>query len=576
MALIFTEETSGECDGLPSRPQYLTVAQTAGVGVAMAEAAERTFDLTSDSWIPVMRRGVAEELSLTDALHDAAEIQLATTDPMEAVAVLRQVLLPVYWRSMSPPETEQEWGLRWAGCGRAWPTQSIRRYLRAHRERFELFGKKPFGQVAALRTARGDVKTAAILVLSVPVGNSVPLFAARTDADPLDLSPAQAMRALLTLQCWDTAGVKSGAIDDGQSSAGKAYGNPIGPLGQFGVVVPIGRTLAETLVLNTPVLPDGLDPDDVPPWESAQPTGAWTTRAAVGPIDLLTWQARRVRLFPRSAADGRTVVRYAVVTSGDRLSEGANSDELHAMWDETTTAADRRPIRHQLGRSLWRELPALLATSEPSATGVESSRLLVHLAQHARLRSLPLDTPIHVLSVGVSYGTMSAVIEDVASDTMALPLVALLPGSPVRRAVLAIAVEAERLRRAMLSFSNDLRVAAGGRPRPWDTGDDPGETLMYRLTPLADQLLRLLQRRPECAQLALRLWRTQAGQLSFEAAAAVFASAPDRAFLGVPQPDSLSGKPGRRLNSSTAAHRFYHVVTQLLQADDPADGSLPR
>ncbi|WP_280396328.1 type I-E CRISPR-associated protein Cse1/CasA [Nocardia brasiliensis] len=538
------------------------------VGTGVAPVIEN-FDLTTDPWIPVVRRGAPEELSLTDALVAAGNVELATTDPLETVALLRHVLLPVYWRSVAPPRTEQEWGLRWTGAG--WPEYAIRRYLRDHRTRFELFGAEPFGQVASLSTQRGAVKTAAILVLSMPVGNTVPLFAARTDDDPPDLTPAQAVRALLVLQCWDKAGLKAAAIDDPHAKSGKAYGNPTGPLGQFGVVLPLGRNLAETLLLNTPVSPDGLDRNDVPPWESPGPTGAWTTRAAVGPIDLLTWQARRVRLFPRADAAGQTVVRHAIVTRGDRLAEIPSAYEPHAMWYSTETAPRKVPIRHQIGRALWRELPALLAVTKPSAGGVESSRLLVDLARHTGRRSLLVDTPVHVLGVAVSYGNMSAVIDDVTSDSMPLPITALLDDSPVRLAALTIAIEAERLRRAVVTFNNDLRVAAGGRPQPWEIGHDPGEALIYRLTPLAEQLLRLLQRRPECAGLAVRLWRTQAGQLGIEAAAAILGGASDRTFLGVVQQDSPAGGPVRRHNSSAAAQQFRTVVNELLLADDPVD-----
>ncbi|WP_433574671.1 type I-E CRISPR-associated protein Cse1/CasA [Nocardia brasiliensis] len=538
----------------------------------MTAAAFEVFDLTVEPWIPIVRHGVPAELSLTDTLLDADDIELANTDPLEAVALLRHVLLPVYWRSQPPPRTGHEWRLRWTGAELRGSRELRSRYLREHRARFELFGAEPFGQVASLRTQRGAVKSAAVLVLSMPMGNNVPLFDARTDDDPPALSPGQAARALLTLQCWDTAGLKSAANDDPRASAGKTYGNPTGPLGQFGAVVPLGRNLAETLLLNTPVLPDGLNSADLPPWEKPPSTSQPGTRAAIGPIDLLTWQARRVRLFPSIEPDGRTAVRHALVTRGDHLTEIPSEHEPHAMWSSTATAAGPRPIRHQLGRQLWREAPALLATTKPTATGVRSSRLLTELAQHVVRRSIPLDTPIHVLAVGISYGSRLAVIDDAVSGTMPLPLTALLDHSAARRTVLAIAAEADRLRLAVIAFANDLRAAAGARPRPWEVGDDPGEALMFRLTVLAEQLLRLLQRRPECAQLALRLWRRQATQLGFEAAAAILDAAPDRSCLGVVHPDAQPGRIARRQNASNASQWFHNVVTQLLATDGPGDG----
>ncbi|MGW4843020.1 type I-E CRISPR-associated protein Cse1/CasA [Nocardia brasiliensis] len=538
----------------------------------MTASASETFDLTVERWIPIVRHGVPAELSLRDTLLEATDIELALTDPLEAVALLRHVLLPVYWRIQPPPRAAHEWGARWADSGLCCPSHTVRRYLHDHRARFELFGAEPFGQVATLRTSRGAVKSAAVLVLSMPVGNNVPLFDVRTDNDPPALSPGQSVRALLALQCWDTAGLKSAAIDDPQANAGKAYGNPTGPLGQFATVVPLGRTLAETLLLNTPVLPDGLNPADLPPWESPPATSQYSTRAAVGPIDLLTWQTRRVRLFPHLEPDGRTVVRHALVTRGDRLTEVPAAYEPHAMWSDIVTAPGTRPVRRQPDRQLWREAPALLATTTPTATGARSSQLLVQLAQHVTRRSIPFSTPIHLLAVGVSYGSRSAVIDDAGSVTMPLPLAALLDHSMARHTMLAIAAEADRLRSAVIAFANDLRAAAGARPRPWGVGDDPGEALMYRLTELVEQLLRLMQRRPECAELALRLWRLQAKQIGFEAAAAVLDAAPDRGCLGVLQQDSRPGRTIRRQNASTASQWFYNVVTQLLAADDPGAG----
>jgi CRISPR system Cascade subunit CasA len=181
-------------------------------------------------------------------------------------------------------------------------------YLDERAARFDLFHPaRPFAQVAGLRTAKDETKPVSLLVPRLAAGNNVPIFSARTESDPPALTPAQAARALLAAHCWDTAAIKSGAFDDPAAKAGKTTGNPTGPLGQLGVIVPVGATLFHTLLLNLPILPQGLEPKDRPQWQADDPaTSAWSARSAAGLLDPLTWQARRIRLVPeRDRRDGR-------------------------------------------------------------------------------------------------------------------------------------------------------------------------------------------------------------------------------------------------------------------------------
>lgn len=154
--------------------------------------------------------------------------------------------------------------------------------------RFRLFDPvRPFAQAGGLTALTGETKPSTLLVPSIATGNNVPLFSAVTEADDLDLTPAQAALWLLHAQCWDTAAIKTGAVGDPQAAKGnKTTGNPTGPLGQLGVIVPTGRTLYETLLLNTPVLADGLDPADRPQWawpERPHTAGRRTRPALSGP-----------------------------------------------------------------------------------------------------------------------------------------------------------------------------------------------------------------------------------------------------------------------------------------------------
>ena len=221
-------------------------------------------DLIGDEWLAVMLGGKRVAVSLEGALARAHEFD-GLADPVATVrvAVLRQVLLAVLLDALGVPRTQREWEERWAAA--RFDGGRIREYLYRHRERFRLFDERaPFAQVAGLTAANGQEKPASVIVPSVATGNNVPLFSTRTEADSPVFPPPDALRWLLNTQCWDTARSIAGASGDSQVRDGKTTGNPVGPLGRLGVVLPTGRSLFETLMLNTPVVPDGLHPDDAP------------------------------------------------------------------------------------------------------------------------------------------------------------------------------------------------------------------------------------------------------------------------------------------------------------------------
>jgi CRISPR system Cascade subunit CasA len=348
--------------------------------------------------------------------------------------------------------------------------------------------------VAGLRTERDDTKPVSLLLPAVAAGNNVPLFSARTEADPPSLTPAEAVRALLSGHCWDTAAFKSGVVGDPTAKAGKTAGNPTGPLGQLGVVVPIGPTLRDTLLLNTPVVSDGLAPDDLPQWRREPATAAWQERPASGLLDLLTWQSRRIRLVPETTGDGTVVVRRVVVAAGDRLTQIPVDVEPHTAWRvnprPAAGQASVRPVRHVSGRSAWRGMAGLLATSVPTDDKVTAPLLLQQISNLRAADHLPPDYPLQVLTVGVQYGNQSAVVEDVIVDQIPLPVVALVADDSVRAVLLEVTRQAEELREAANRLGDDIRAACGADKIPRDRSQRLGDTLVQELTPVVRRLLR--------------------------------------------------------------------------------------
>lgn len=491
-----------------------------------------TFDLTTQPWVPVVIGGARIDVSVRAALQRAHEIDgLAVDDPLQAVAVFRQVLLPVVLHAFGAPRTDDDWHER-HGAGQ-FDDGALRAYLDGYADRFDLFHPtQPFAQVAGLQAANGATKPISLLVPQLASGNNVPLFSARTEADPPELSSAQAARAVLSAQCWDTAAIKSGAVGDEQMKAGKTTGNPTGPLGQLGVVVPTGATLFDTLLLSVPVLPQGLRPGDRPQWAGEGLAPSWRRQAALGLLDLLTWQSRRIRLVPDPDTDGEVTVSRVVLCGGDRIDVLPHDVEPHTGWklvDKPKPGEPhQRPDRHQPGRSAWRGLATLVATGAPTSDRKTAPAALTQVA----VLGLPEDFALTALVVGVVYGNQSSVIEDVVVDLLPLPVRALLEHDEVRMTLLDVVDRAEQLRVAANRLGDDLRAAAGVDKMPWDKGQRLGELLVHSFTPSVRRLLSGLQQHPDDAERGEAAWRTVARQLALAVAEPALDAVPATAYLG--------------------------------------------
>ncbi|WP_328952753.1 type I-E CRISPR-associated protein Cse1/CasA [Kitasatospora purpeofusca] len=535
------------------------------------------YNLVDEPWLTVrpVGGGPPAELGIAEALARAHEFEgLAVEFSTQLPALLRQVLLPVVADATGVPENLRDKGERLTrkdGFTEA-ELNDLRTYLDVHRAKFELFDPgAPFAQAAGLRTAKDETKGSAALVATAASGNNVPLFASRTDADPLDLTPAQAAHWLVHTHCWDTAAIKTGVVGDDQVKAGKTTGNPTGPLGQLGVIVPTGRTLYETLLLNLPVTPPSAL--GVPQWLRGPQGPSWKARAADGLLDLWTWQARRIRLVPHQDDAGRLKVARVVISAGDRLTP-LPEQEPHTAWTFTapakksaTARPERRPRRHTQGKAAWRGLDALLAPSRQSTDGFETSILLDQVSALQEDGRLPTDYPLQVETFGMVYGTQSAVVEDVIHDVIPLPLLALHQDSEAHQLLLDVAEQAELLARAVNNLSADLRRAAGADPIPWDKGQRPGDLLLHTLDPLVRRLLtgvRGAGTDEDDLARGRRAWEQIAHGHAWDAANTLLLAAPATTFGGrtLGQP----GKSGRAqtYRLGTAGANFRRQVNEIL------------
>lgn len=515
-----------------------------------------TFNLIDDSAIPVLRGELATSVSLGEALLESPTItDLVSAPPTMGPALFRHLLLAIHIDAIGYPRSDEEWMERW-GAG-APDRGRIEAYLAEHRHRFDLFSEtEPFAQVPGLQSGTGEAKGASHLIPSQPVGNNVPIFGAVSEAVDLHLTPAEAARWLIHLLAWDTAGIKTPAVDDPEAKAGKLYGNPTGPLGSLGMVIPKGRNLFETLMLNTPVREAGDDPRDLPHWRRPQADSTWRARTAAGPVENLTWLGRRVRLIPAETDDGVRVTS-AVITGGDRL-HLTNDFEFHTAWrkstDKKTDEQTVRPQRHIAGRNAWQGLPALLAVADSGRSEEsETSALLSQLGRMQSSELFPYDYPLTVDLVATEYGTQSAVVNDVFADSLPLPIAALRADAALGEIVENLATSAGDLVDAINSLHGDLRRAAGGDPIPWNSGQRPGTVLVQRLDPVVRQILAGLQREPERDEEARALWFDVATRIVNQLRDELVADVPPSAHVG--RAATVGGKE-RMFRAATAEMSF--------------------
>ncbi len=540
-------------------------------------------DLVHGKWIPVVDLdGGARDVGVLEVLAGAHEVRrLDLPAPSMLPVLLRQVLLPVVLDVLGAPRSGRDWGERFER-GRLSPpeVEQVADYLGPrYGDRLRLLDRlRPFAQVAGLDAISGEVKPSTLLVPAIASGNNVPLFSGLTEADDLELTLPQAALWLLHAQCWDTAAIKTGAVGDPQAKAGKTTGNPTGALGQLGVIVPTGRTLYETLLLNIPVLPDGLDPADRPQWAASDgplPAGVadpgsprWSARPPLGLLDLLTFQSRRIRLIPVETDDG-VRVRQVVICAGDRMT-ATSQTEPHTAWTHTTKPKAGRPAyrprRHLSGRAAWQGMAALLALTLPEdSDGPYTSVLLRQIGDLNAEGWLPPDYPLGVTTCALEYGNQSAVVEHALADSIPLPIATLVAArDTVRAAVLECVAQADLVARALNYLHGDLRRAVGGDALPRDKGEHPSERLLHTVDRGMRRLLAGLRTVGDDADLLDKgqaAWEAVLRQAAVREAEGLLAAAPARATVG--RTVKVNGKDVV-YRAGAARARFYRTLDETL------------
>jgi len=424
-----------------------------------------SFDLVSQPWLRARERDSSvAELSLLDVFGRAHQIVgLAGEVPTQDVALLR-LLLAILRRAFPAMRSHQDWAKAWqAGHFEMAP---IERYLDRHRDRFDLLHPEtPFFQVAGLHTARGEMTDLARLIADVPAGHQY--FTTRAGAALEAMSFAEAARWIVHCQSFDASGIKSGAVGDDRVKGGRGYPIGIAWCGWLGAVVVEGTNLFETLLLNLPLGKSLPDPDvDLPVWER-DPLGPGVEErpgAPYGPVDLLTWPSRRIRL----GHDGRQATGV-LIANGDPLHPSNKfHQEYMTCWrlSEAQMKAQKTsdpvfmPRAHIADRAVWRGLESLLTPTDDGKR-TKAGRWREWLAELQEHEILPESFPLRLRTTGMQYGSQSAVINDITDDMLPLHLAVMTES---RLAALAIngVDDASTAVQTLGQLASELVQAAGG------------------------------------------------------------------------------------------------------------------
>lgn len=470
-----------------------------------------SFDLLEQPWIVCETTDGIETLSIRQVFDGTSSpIRILGDSPTQDYAVLR-VLLAIFWRAhLGEPAKARSWEEWFIGTrkqllddGR---DDAVLEYLETHQDRFNLFdATAPFMQVAALDTTKSTRQ---------PVSRILPdaeqdYFTMRTHEGRSSLTFAEAARWLIHTQAYDYSGIKSGAIGDPRVKGGKGYPIGTGWAGMTGGTVIQGRTLLETLLLNST---EGiLSPSaagDLPVWEREPDSAAQRNDRAgkladppapapKGAADLATWQARRIRLFP----EGDQVVAV-LVSNGDRIPDAGKNAFGDPMTPYRFSKNQSKkgqlafyPKPYDAERTMWRSLDALIAAqSDPGFSDTDRAPQrpsnLINFASIARHQRSNEVADVHIVSMG--YGPQSSSVGTVVTGNIGLPLSLLQDDrlSRVHRQYVRDAAEATKNAAISLGwFAGQLEVAAGGE---YVFDADAADSLYTLLEPLFLDWLRNL------------------------------------------------------------------------------------
>lgn len=354
----------------------------------------KDFCLLDEPWLPVrLADGRVLELGLLELFERSGEIvALAETAPPSLVAQYR-LLLAITHRALVTAlgNWRDKDRVRWYREGL--PLAEIRAYLERWRERFWLFHPEyPFMQVAALASCPETAATYPPSTISVELFYGTEMFNQDVYSHAPWLAP-ESIRALLGYLQFVPGGFFPGKKLKSSEKAG--------PLVNTAAVLPVGQTLGQTLCLALHASPRADAEPDLPSWERAPLTIAdlrGEPLLASGPNDRYTRQSRAVLFL----GEGSGLISKLHFAAGLSLSEDPNAPDPMASF--RVGSNDLVRLRFEDGRSLWRDLPALV----PNAGAGSQAAAVVQgaVALHRELTFETVYQPLLVAGLSSDQGKL--------------------------------------------------------------------------------------------------------------------------------------------------------------------------
>lgn len=547
------------------------------------------YNLLDEPWIPVRTRdGGVEKLGVKEVFLRADEIEdLAAELPTQNAALLR-FLLTISYRVV-PLDGRAAWDRMWSV---GLPTDDILAYLEQWRDRFFLFGgNRPFMQTPGLEYVSGKTSGLEMIIADVP--NGEPFLTTRSGQHLARIPADEAAIWLLHAHAYDPSGIRGGAKGDPEVKGGKGY--PTGPAwcGHLGLVILLGDSLEETLMLN--MVPRGVGglrevAPQAPTWESENPESS--SRRDFSLLDergdpdpsgidiprILSWHSRRVRL-----AGDRTGVTGVILAQGDKLSpQNMHLYEPMSLWrySEPQSRKFKRDVymarKHEAGRALWRSLPAFLPSTGKvdgrSGSPIDATLPSATLAFHslsAQMTGREFPVLLRVRAVGVTYGPQEATFEEVYADEMTLASAVLQKDSPELAHLVEVAVErTEAVESRLEFFAVNIARASGQSGK--DAGDGDRRRAREEFFARIDDLFRRWLRGVVPGTDATRLrddWFHQLRECAFELADELVRVIPRTAL--VPRP----GVDERSLSVADAERILRKQILELTRIAKEEEGT---
>lgn len=331
---------------------------------------DHQFNLLYEPWIPVVTiNGATQSISLREALVNAPAYRGVSASLPHTNAALLRLLLAVLHRNFGPASSE-EWEALW-GRG-AFVRAALDTYFDRWQARFNLFSDQfPFFQY---RHPLVEERPAQALLQMIGGGDRFTLFDHVMDDTPFMLTPEEAALLLVTAHAFGLAGLCHPQHKLVYTDA---------PCSRAIVFFVEGKNLFETLMFNL-IRYNEAEPfrwsrgvPDRPAWEVDDPYLPERTRP-LGYLDYLTWQNRKIMLFPETV-QGQTQVRRITTAPGLVLGADVRNPMHHYRIEAGGAAGEEtaKVLRFSEGRSLWRDSSALL---DVRSQAVEAPRALAWMS----------------------------------------------------------------------------------------------------------------------------------------------------------------------------------------------------